>query len=114
MGRNGIPGSPDPDLVSYEIMESSTVVTSLSTTSETPTASESVASISFNWANDVTDATWAVERSPDLKNWEAVDPLDILMEPNGDYTRITATPQMSIVPDEDLFLRVQIVETPQS
>jgi len=36
------------------------------------------------------------------------------MEPNGDYTRITATPQMSIVPDEDLFLRVQIVETPQS
>jgi len=109
----GDPGSLDPDLVSYEVIESSAVVTSLSTTHETPTASESFASISFNWANDVTDATWEIERSLDLENWEAVDPLEILMEPNGDYTRITAVPQMPIGPEEDLFLRVQIVETPQ-
>jgi hypothetical protein len=109
----GDPRSLDPDLVTYEIMESSTVVTSLSTTSETPTASESVASISFNWANDVTDATWAIERSSDLENWEAVDPLDILMEPNGDYTRITGTQLRPTSSEEDLFLRVQIVEAPQ-
>ena len=42
------------------------------------------------------------------------DSRDILVEPNGDYTGITATPQVSIVPDEDLFLRVQIAVTPQS
>jgi len=109
----GDPRSLDPDLVTYEIMESSTVVTSLSTTSETPTASESVASISFNWANDVTDATWEIARSSDLENWEAVDPLDILMEPNGDYTRITGTQLRPTSSEEDLFLRVQIVEAPQ-
>jgi len=72
-----------------------------------------VASISFNWANDVTDATWEIARSSDLENWEAVDPLDILMEPNGDYTRITGTQLRPTSSEEDLFLRVQIVEAPQ-
>ncbi len=109
----GDPKSADPDLVKYEISEASTGVTSLSKIHETPNASESVASISFNWANDVTDATWEIERSSDLENWEAVDSAEILMEPNGDYTRITATPQMAIGPDADLFLRLQIVEAPQ-
>ena len=46
--------------------------------------------------------------------WEADDSRDILVKPNGDYTGIAATPQISIVPYEDLFLRFQIVETPQS
>ena len=46
--------------------------------------------------------------------WEADDSRDILVEPNGAYTGITATPQISIVPDGVLFLRFQIVDTPQS
>ena len=45
---------------------------------------------------------------------EVDDPRGILVEPNGDYTGITATPQVSFVPDEDPFLRVQIAVTPQS
>ena len=34
---------------------------------------------------------------------EVDDPRGILVEPNGDCTGITATPQVSFVPDEDLF-----------
>ena len=71
-------------------------------------AGESLASIAFNWANDVTDASWVIERSNDLETWEEVDPSDIAMEPNGDYMRITATPQTPISSSEDLFLRVEI------
>ena len=42
------------------------------------------------------------------------DSRGILVEPNGDYTGITATQEVSFVPDEDPFLRVQIAVTPQS
>ena len=54
--------------------------------------------------------------SPNLQTWAILpkaflpcgvdDPRGILEEPNGDYTGITATPQVSFVPDEDPFFCV--------
>ena len=46
--------------------------------------------------------------------WGVDDPRGILVEPNGDDSGIKAPPQVSFVPDEDPFLRVQIAVTPQS
>lgn len=68
-------------------------------------------SLSFNWANDVTDAAWAIERSVDLENWEAIDPTNLLMEPNGaDFTRISATVPMPLDSADSFFLRLQVRE----
>lgn len=95
----GNPNVLEPDLIEYAIQDSAT-------------PEENLTSISFNWVNDVDDATWSIESSSDLENWVALDSGEITMEPNGDYTRITGTQLRPTSPGEDLFLRVQIVEAP--
>ena len=63
-------------------------------------------------ANDVTDASWALERSEDLVAWESVGPSEIEMLAGDEYTRIAATTPIPSDAGGRLFLKVNVVELP--
>ena len=108
----GSPGSIDTDLVKYDVGESGSTGINTLSTEETSAEGDSEVSISFNWANDVTDADWALERSSDLIGWEPVAPSEIEMVAGDEYTRITATTPIPSDVDGRLFVRVNVVELP--
>ena len=107
----GSPGSMDTDLVKYDVGESGSSGINTLSTEETLAEGDSEVSISFNWANDVTGANWALERSSDLVAWESVAPSEIEIVAGDEYTRIAATTPIPLDAGERLFLRVNVVES---
>lgn len=72
-------------------------------------ANETMATLTFNWANDVTDAEWRLESSRDLVTWLGVVP-EISMIDNGDFSRTSAS--IPLPPDGVMYLRLELIQVP--
>jgi len=73
---------------------------------------EATGMLTFPWVNDLTDYTWAIDRSVDLETWTRATTSIVDTVSEGDVTRLTVAMDEKVDLSEGIFVRLVLVPTP--